>query len=92
MKCFIKAIIVSALVVGPVVADNFFASCDANSVKMSGRYLTANCKDVVGILQCSKLDLNRCLKNVYGSLQADQNGDGYVGSLLLWSCRDVILT
>ncbi|OIW29394.1 hypothetical protein CONLIGDRAFT_713935 [Coniochaeta ligniaria NRRL 30616] len=76
MKGVINELVVSALAVSSVLADNFVASCDANSVKVSGRYLTANCKDVVGILQCSKLDLNPCLKNNYGSLQEDPKGDG----------------
>jgi len=57
-------------------AENFVNSCDANTVKVTGRTLQASCKNIVGALKCSKLDLNRCLKNVYGSLQADPTGAG----------------
>ncbi|KAK3936618.1 hypothetical protein QBC46DRAFT_321115 [Diplogelasinospora grovesii] len=58
-------------------ADNFIGSCDADSVKIiSGKVLTANCRQISGPLRCSRLDLNRCLKNTYGSLQADPTGSG----------------
>ncbi|AEO63132.1 uncharacterized protein THITE_2043158 [Thermothielavioides terrestris NRRL 8126] len=57
-------------------AANFLGSCDANSIKVSGRTLTANCKDIFGQSKCSKLDLNRCIKNNYGSLEADPTGAG----------------
>jgi hypothetical protein len=76
MKVAVNAIVFSALAVGSATADNFVASCDANSVKISGRTLTANCKDIFGNFQCSKLDLNKCLKNTYGSIQEDPKGDG----------------
>lgn len=76
MRGAVHTLLSSALAASLVLADNFVASCDADSVKISGRYLTANCKDVFNNLQCSKLDLNQCLKNSYGSLQADPTGDG----------------
>jgi hypothetical protein len=78
MRSVINTLLVSALAASSVLADNFVASCDANSVKISGRYVTADCKDVFNNLQCSKLDLNKCLKNNYGSLQEDPKGDGWV--------------
>jgi len=78
MKGVLHLSFLSTIAVSQVLADNFVASCDANSVKITGRDLTANCKDIFGNLQCSKLDLNRCLKNTYGSLQEDPKGDGYV--------------
>jgi glutamyl-tRNA reductase len=72
--------ILSVLVLGlgatGAFAANFLGSCDANSVKVSGRTLTANCKNIFGQLKCSKLDLNRCLKNNYGRLQEDPSGAG----------------
>ncbi|KAK4153046.1 hypothetical protein C8A00DRAFT_15692 [Chaetomidium leptoderma] len=72
--------ILSVLVLGlgatGALAANFVGSCDGNSIKVSGRTLTANCRNIFGQLKCSRLDLNRCLKNSYGSLQADPNGSG----------------
>lgn len=67
-----------ALGPGTAFADNFVSSCDAGSVKVSGRTLTASCRNILGQLKCSRLDLNRCIKNTYGSLQADPNASGYV--------------
>jgi hypothetical protein len=77
MKFSIQSTIFFAFTATAAQADNFVASCDANSVKVSGRMLTANCRNISGGLQCSKLDLNRCIKNNYGSLQADPTGSGY---------------
>jgi hypothetical protein len=57
-------------------AANFVGSCDANSIRISDKILTANCRNIKGQLTCSKLDLGRCLKNSYGSLQADPTGAG----------------
>jgi hypothetical protein len=59
-----------------VLAANFSGSCETSSIKVSGRTLTANCKNIFGQLKCSKLDLNRCLKNNYGRLAADPTGAG----------------
>ncbi|KAK3984774.1 hypothetical protein QBC44DRAFT_252168 [Cladorrhinum sp. PSN332] len=62
---------------GVAQADNFVSSCDPASVKLSGRTtLTASCSNILGQLRCSRLDLNRCIKNSYGQLQADPNGSG----------------
>ncbi|KAL2268927.1 hypothetical protein VTJ83DRAFT_3773 [Remersonia thermophila] len=58
------------------MAANFISSCDASSVKVNGRTLQANCRNIFGQLTCSKLDLTKCLKNVSGSLQADPTGAG----------------
>lgn len=58
-------------------AINFVGSCDPNSVKVTGSgILTANCKNILGQYVCSKLDLSRCIKNSYGSLQSDPTGAG----------------
>jgi glutamyl-tRNA reductase len=72
----ILSILVLGLGATGALAANFLGSCDANSVKVSGRTLTANCKNIFGQLKCSKLDLNRCLKNNYGRLQEDPSGAG----------------
>jgi hypothetical protein len=70
------SLVVLGLTATGALADNFAGSCDTNSIKFSGRTLTANCKNIFGQLKCSKLDLNNCLKNNYGSLQADPKGTG----------------
>lgn len=74
-----KITIASALLLasaGPALAANFFASCVADSVSVSGPTLTAKCRSITGKLTCTKLDLNNCLRNQYGSLQADETGSG----------------
>lgn len=77
MKLFIFTGLLSFTAAAPAApAENFVNSCDDKTVKVTGRILQANCKNIVGALKCSKLDLNRCLKNVYGSLQADPSGTG----------------
>lgn len=78
MKVSIQSTLFFALAVSAAPLDNFIGSCDAGSVKVSGRTLTANCKNIVGQSVCSKLDLNRCIKNSYGQLQPDPTGAGYV--------------
>ncbi|KAK4169042.1 Cyanovirin-N [Cladorrhinum sp. PSN259] len=66
-----------ALLAAPAaLADNFVTSCDSASVKVSGRTITANCRNILGQLKCSRLDLSRCVKNQYGRLQADPNASG----------------
>lgn len=57
-------------------ASNFFNSCDANSVKVSGKILTATCRNIKGDFKCSRLDLNKCIRNSYGTLEADPKGSG----------------
>ncbi|KAK3326170.1 hypothetical protein B0H66DRAFT_600304 [Apodospora peruviana] len=77
MKSFFIAALVGLAAAAPAApAQDFLNSCDANSVKVTGRILQANCKNIAGALKCSKLDLNKCLKNTYGSLQADPTGAG----------------
>lgn len=74
-----KITIASAFLVAvaaPAMAANFFQSCQADSVSVSGRTLTAKCRTISGSYTCSKLDLNKCLKNNYGSLQADPTDSG----------------
>jgi hypothetical protein len=75
MKSILSVLVLGLGATGALGA-NFVDSCDAKSVKVNGRTLTANCKNIFGQLKCSKLDLNRCLKNVYGRLQADPTGAG----------------
>ncbi|AEO56671.1 hypothetical protein MYCTH_2301832 [Thermothelomyces thermophilus ATCC 42464] len=58
------------------LAANFADSCDAKSIKVSGKTLRANCKNIFGQSTCSKLNLNKCIKNVNGRLQADPSGAG----------------
>ncbi|KAK0727527.1 hypothetical protein B0T26DRAFT_747839 [Lasiosphaeria miniovina] len=61
---------------GSGMTENFIGSCDASTVQVSGRILTASCRNIFGALRCSRLDLGQCLKNTYGSLQADPAGTG----------------
>ena len=75
MKSVLSVLVLGLGATGALGA-NFVGSCDANSAKVSGKTLTANCKNIFGQLKCSKLDLNRCLKNSYGTLQADASGAG----------------
>ncbi|KAK0735363.1 hypothetical protein B0T21DRAFT_411996 [Apiosordaria backusii] len=70
---FLTALAVGFAIPG-ATTDNFIGSCDASSVKVSGRVITANCKNILGQLKCSRLDLNKCIKNSYGRLQADPTG------------------
>jgi len=80
MKLSIQTTFVTlALSVGGVAADGaFLASCESASVKVRGNTMTANCKNIVGILRCSTLNLNNCLRNSYGLIQTDPSGSGYV--------------
>jgi hypothetical protein len=72
----ILSILVLGLSASGALAANFAGSCETNSIKVSGRTLTANCRNIFGQYKCSKLDLNRCLKNSYGTLQPDPSGNG----------------
>jgi hypothetical protein len=69
--------LVLGLVAQGAVASEFVDSCDSSTLKVSGRILTASCKNIFGQLKCSKLDLTRCVKNNYGRLQEDPTGAGY---------------
>ncbi|KAL2131847.1 hypothetical protein VTI74DRAFT_4561 [Chaetomium olivicolor] len=72
----LSSILVLGLAASGALAINFAASCDTNSIKVSGRTLTARGKNIWGQYTCSKLDLNRCIKNRYGTLQSDPAGAG----------------
>ncbi|KAB5576076.1 hypothetical protein GE09DRAFT_614572 [Coniochaeta sp. 2T2.1] len=76
MKVVFQALLISALGLGSVSAQGFAASCDTKSIKISGTYLTANCKNIFGQVTCGKLDLNGCLKNDGGRLALDSTGAG----------------
>ncbi|KAL8404306.1 hypothetical protein RB594_009242 [Gaeumannomyces avenae] len=56
--------------------DDFGSSCDPRSIKVDGRYATAVCRTILGDLRCSRVDLTECIKNSYGSLQADPKESG----------------
>lgn len=75
MKSVVSLVVLGLGATGALAA-NFSGSCETGSIKVSGRTLTANCKNIFGQLKCSKLDLNRCLKNNYGRLAADPTGAG----------------
>ncbi|KAH6626715.1 hypothetical protein B0J18DRAFT_455891 [Chaetomium sp. MPI-SDFR-AT-0129] len=75
MKLTVSALALSLGASG-VLASNFVASCKESTIKVSGRTLTASCKNIFGNYNCSHLNLNTCLKNRYGSLQADPDGTG----------------
>jgi len=78
MKIVTQALLLSSLGLGSVAAQGFAASCDPKSIKIRGTYLTANCKNIFGQVNCDKLDLSGCLKNEGGRLALDLNGAGYV--------------
>ncbi|KAK7998901.1 hypothetical protein PG991_014576 [Apiospora marii] len=65
----------------PAAAENFGASCEMGTVKVSGRTMTGACHAVSGELVCTSLDLNGCVTNSYGQLESP--GDGY-----FYSCRN----
>lgn len=60
-----------------VLADGeFITSCDASTIKVKDKFLTATCSNIIGVKKCSKLDLNKCLKNQFGQLVVDSLGIG----------------
>ncbi|KAK7959025.1 uncharacterized protein PG986_003879 [Apiospora aurea] len=65
----------------PAAAENFGASCEMGTVKVTGRTMTGACHAVSGELVCSSLDLNGCVTNSFGQLESP--GDGY-----FYSCRN----
>jgi len=68
-----------AFAAGALAADGeFITTCDANTLKVTGSILTAQCRDILGTVSCSRLDLAKCLKNSYGTLSTDPVGAGYV--------------
>lgn len=73
------SVLVLGLGASAALAANFSNSCDAASIKVSGNILTATCSTIFGQPKCSKLDLDKCIKNEGGTLRADPSGTGYVG-------------
>jgi len=62
----------------------FTNTCQVDTVKVEGRWLTAQCHNILGTeTRCSKLDLNSCLKNNSGRLEDDVFGTGYVSSVVV---------
>lgn len=61
---------------GALAEGEFLNTCDVKSVKVSGKTLTAKCKNILGQEKCNKLELNKCIKNLYGTLAVDPIGAG----------------
>ena len=58
-------------------AQSFTTSCKLDTVKVDGRWLTAECNNILRTAsRCTKLDLNNCLKNNFGRLEDDVFGTG----------------
>jgi CVNH domain len=71
------ALILSATSTVTAKADvNFLETCDPATVKVSGRFLTASCENILDKRVCTKLDLNNCIANSYGVLDVDETGAG----------------
>jgi len=65
MKLAFAGLLTAALFVARALAEGeFLNTCDVKSVKVSGKTLTAKCKNILGQEKCNKLDLNKCLKNL----------------------------
>jgi hypothetical protein len=79
MQVTLASLLAVAVAASARPADNFLGSCDANSVVINGRFIQANCKNILGSWGCTRLDMNNCLKNNYGRIQEDPSGQGYVG-------------
>jgi len=62
--------VVSLMLSSQTAAENFGASCQMDTVKVSGRTMTGACYAVSGELVCSRLDLNTCMTNANGQLQS----------------------
>jgi len=58
------------------IAIDFGDYCESNTITVSGTILSASCRDITGSYVCTTLDLNTCIKNVGGSLQADPSSSG----------------
>lgn len=73
--------LLALLLTTPTTAQltGFTSTCLVSTVKVDGRWLTAQCHNILGTeTRCSKLDLNSCLKNNSGRLEDDVFGTGYV--------------
>ena len=77
---------------GTAQLRGFTSTCQTETVKVEGRWLTAQCRNILNTeARCSKLDLNNCLKNNFGRLEDDVFGTGYVlvsSRARLWSDAD----
>ncbi|KAK7994698.1 hypothetical protein PG990_013471 [Apiospora arundinis] len=73
--------VVGLMLYAQASAENFGASCEMDTVKVSGRTMTGACHPVSGELVCSSLDLNECVTNSNGQLESPGNGYFY-------SCRN----
>jgi hypothetical protein len=81
MKLTLTTAALALLASGPATAQltGFTNTCQVDTVKVEGRWLTAQCHNILGTeTRCSKLDLNSCLKNNSGRLEDDVFGTGYV--------------
>lgn len=79
MKLTLTCLLTAAVYVAGAIAEGeFLNTCDIKSVKVSGKTLTAKCKNILGQEKCNKLELNKCLKNLYGTIAVDPVGAGYV--------------
>lgn len=79
LRCFFLAFIPALTIAGEgsrAPASQFMGSCNPSTIKLNGVKLTATCYNIVGEGTCSTLDLSKCLKNVYGSIQDDPDGRG----------------
>jgi len=77
MKKSILCFVLANWLVSLASGDQFGTSCDPNTIQLDGLILTADCLNVVKDMTCSRLDLGKCLKNRYGSIQDDPTGEGY---------------
>jgi hypothetical protein len=77
MKFTVTSLLTAALCVAGAVAEGeFLNTCDVKSVKVVGKTLTAKCRNILNLEKCNKLDLNKCLKNLFGTLAVDPIGAG----------------
>ncbi|KAK0652804.1 hypothetical protein B0T16DRAFT_388006 [Cercophora newfieldiana] len=77
MKPTLASLLAAVLFIAGALAEGeFLNTCDIKSVKVSGKTLTAKCKNILGQEKCNKLELNKCLKNLYGTLAVDPIGAG----------------
>lgn len=76
MRSILTTFSLLVILVHGAKSDNFLASCNPDSVKISGTIMTASCGTLSGDVVCSKLNIGQCLKNVYGSIQNDPKREG----------------
>lgn len=80
MRAILPTVSLLATLLHGVNGDNFLASCNPASVKISGSgsgiIVQATCRSITGEVFCSRLNIGQCLKNIYGSIQDDPNREG----------------